>query len=268
VTVTELSALLRFIWFASGFLQLAILVLVFSLHHYRTLPTFAWYIGLNLAQAILLVPVYSHFGFNSGPAYRTFWATQVITMIAQTLASTELLHRALQDYPGIWELTWRLILFAIVVVIGYSWANASRNDQWGLMYADRGYNLTFAVAFILCLLLVRHYSVSIDPVYKVLLGGFCFYSCGAFVSDTLLKQQFMEHFPKYSDVWNESELLIFFAVLAVWIVALRHPVRALSQTLSSPSGGAYEQLGPQINSRLRELNDVLRKFFRKRVVES
>jgi len=265
--VTGLSPLLQIVWFASGVLQLAILVLIFSRRHYRTLPTFGWYIGLNLLQAIVLVPVYSHFGFVSAPAFRTYWGTQVVIMIVQTLASTEILHRALQDYPGIWELTWRLILLAVIVVIAYSWYTADRLDSWGLLSADRGFYLVFAVAFILCLLLIRHYSVSIDPVYKIMLGGFCFYSCGAFVADTVLKAQFLQHFPKYSEVWNESELLIFFTVLVVWVVALRHPVRVPTKA-APPSAGAYEVVGPQVNQQLQKLNDTLRKFFRRQAAES
>jgi hypothetical protein len=266
--VTGLSTFLRLIWLASGVLQFSILALIVFRRHYRTLPMFAWYTALNLAQALVMLPVYSHFGFASLVAYRTYWATEVITMVVHTLASTEILHRALEDYPGIWELAWRLILAAVVVVIAYSWLTANRNDAWGLMYADRGYYLTSAVAFVLCLLLVRHYSVAIDPVYKMLLGGFCFYSCGVVVADTLLKQQFTDHFPRYSEVWNEFELLIFFTVLVIWIVALRHPVRVTAQPRTPTSGGAYEQLAPQLNTRLRELNDMLRKFFRKQAAES
>jgi hypothetical protein len=266
--VTDLSTFLRIIWFASGVLQLAILVLVIVRRHYRTLPMFALYIGLNFAQAIILIGVYHHYGFVSAASFRIYWATEVITMIVQTLASAEILHRAVQDYPGIWELVWRVILFAIIAIIGYAWATASSKSEWGLMSAVRGYYFTFAIAFVLCLLVVRHYSISIDPVYKILLGGFCFYSGGSFVADTLLKQQFIEHFPRYSEVWNRSELLIFFAVLVVWVVALWHPVRVSAQTPSIPTGGAYEQLGRQVNARLREMNDTLRKFFRKHVAES
>jgi hypothetical protein len=269
--VKDLSALVRIIWFASEILQLAILALIVVRRHYRTLPMFASFVGLNLAQALVMAGVYHHYGFVSGPAFHIYWATEVITMIAQTLASTEILHRALQDYPGIWELVWRVILFSIIVIIAYAWTTANQKDEWGLLSAVRGYYLTFAIAFVLCLLVVRHYSISIDPVYKLLLGGFCFYSCGCFVSDTLLQKLFLDHFPRYSDVWNASELLIFFAVLMVWVVALRHPVRAAarppSHTPSMPTGGAYETLAPQINSQLREMNDTLRKFFQKRVVE-
>jgi len=225
---------------------------------------FAWYMGLNLAQAMIMVEVYSHFGFNSGPSYRIYWATQVIVMIVQTLASTEILHRALEDYPGIWELVWRVILFAIIAIIGYAWATANSKDGWGLWAVHRGYYFTFAVAFVLCLLVVRHYSISIDPVYKVLLGGFCLYSCGVIVADTLVKSLFLQNFSRYSDVWNGFELLLFFAVLLVWVVALRHPVRvSASSQPSQATGGAYESVSPQVNASLREMNDTLRKFFGK-----
>jgi hypothetical protein len=267
--MTGLSMFLRSTWLASGVLQVAILALILFRRHYRTLPLFACYVGLNLAQAIVLVAVYSHAGFSSGFAFSAFWTTQVITMIAQTLASTELLHRALQDYPGIWELAWRLILFAVSIVIVYSWATANRNDQWGLLSADRGYNLTFAVAMVSCLLLVRYYSISIDPVYKALLGGFCFYSCGIILADTVLKSQFLHHFPAYSDVWNDSEMLVFFVVLVVWAVALRNPVRVLTQAPAGNDRGSayYEQFAPQVNAQLRQLNDTLRKFFRKQATQ-
>ena len=77
--------------------------------------------------------VYSHYGFRSEQAYHTYWALEVIIMVVQTLASTELLHRALQDYPGIWELTWRVILVAVIATMGVAWATANSSDQWGLM---------------------------------------------------------------------------------------------------------------------------------------
>jgi hypothetical protein len=265
--VTGLSTFLRVIWIASGVLQLAILVLIFVRRHYRYLPLFSMYIGLNLAQAVILFNVYKHYGFNSAPSFRIYWATQVLTMIAETLASTELLRRALQDYPGIWELSWRIILFAILVVIGYSWTTANRTDQWGLLYAIRGYYIIFAVAFIACLLLARHYSIAIDRVYQVLIGGFCFYACGSFVADTLLKQQVLQSFPKYSEVWNSSEMLIFFVVLIAWTVALWHPVRVSAEG-PGPGDVNYETFAPQVNARLRELNDSLRKFFGRQVSES
>lgn len=267
--MTGLSTFLQIIWIASVALQAIILFLVLFRRHYRTLPMFAWYVSLNFAQAFLLFWVYSHFGFASQSAFHIYWWSEVIIMIVQTLASTEIVRRALQDYPGIWELAWRLILCGVLVIVAYSWYTANSKDAWGLMTADRGYRFVFAVAFISCLLLIRHYSISIDPVYKTLLGGFCFYSCGVIIADTLLKAQFLEHFPSYAEVWNESELLLFVGVLAIWIVALRQPVRVFAKPRDSSGDGAayYDQLAPQLNAQLRELNDTLRKFFGKRATQ-
>lgn len=258
-----LSTFLKIIWLASAVLQLAILVLVVVRRNYRAVPTFTWYIGLNLAQAFIMLGVYSHFGFRSEQAYHTYWALEVIIMVVQTLASTELLHRALQDYPGIWELTWRVILVAVIATIGVAWATANSNDQWGLMAAHRGYHSIFAVAFVLCLLLIQRYAISIDMVFKILVGGFCLYSCGTIFADTLLKLQYVKQSKAYAEVWNYSELLLFVVVLVVWIVALRHPVRVRAQQPNFVGGAAYEVMAPQVNAQLRAINDSLRKFFDK-----
>jgi hypothetical protein len=267
--VTDFSIFLQVIWFGAEALQVAILALILARRHYRKLPLFSLYIGLNVAQTIICAYVYKQFGFHSETAYWTYWATQIVTMIAQTLASTELLRRALQDYPGIWELSWRIILFSIIVLIGYCWATANTKDQWGLLYGVRGYYVIFALAFTACLLLARHYSIPIDPVYQALIGGFCFYACGSFVADTVLEKQFSQSFPKYSEVWNSSKMLLFFATLVVWTVALWHPVRATAQGPGAGDGDIdYRNFSPQVNARLREMNDSLRKFFGRQAPES
>jgi hypothetical protein len=253
-------------WAASAALQILIAALIISRRHYRTLPLFSSYILLNLCQAALLFPVYAHFGISSNVSFRVFWTSQAIIMVAQTLASTELLHRALSDYPGIWALAWRLVMLAVVIVVLYSWATADRASEWGLLSADRGYYLTFSVAMVSCLLLVRYYSISIDPVYKALLGGFCFYSCSFVVIDTLYKALSQLNYPAF-DVWNNSELIAFSVVLVAWAVALRHSVRVPALQASSASQPPYDQISPQLNARLRELNDVLRRFFRSQAVQ-
>lgn len=258
-----LSTSIKLIWLASGILQFAILTLVALRRNYRALPTFTWYIGLTLTQAFISVYVYSHYGFYSEQAYHTYWAIEIFVMILQTLASTELLHRALQDYAGIWELTWRVILISVFVVVIYAWTKADRTDEWGLLAVRRGYYLTFAVAFVLCLLLIRRYGISIDPVYKMLVGGFCFNACGSFFADTLLKSQYLMKIKAYADVWNYFQLSIFLIAMAVWIVALRNPVRVRVPAPRLIGGAAYEVLAPQLNAQLREINDSLRKFFDK-----
>jgi hypothetical protein len=61
-------------------------------------------------------------------------------------------------------------------------------------------------------------------------------------------------------------LLIFFAVLIAWAVALWHPVRVSAGPGQGPGGAGvdYETFSPQVNARLRAMNDSLRKFFTRR----
>jgi hypothetical protein len=264
--MANLPPLLLLLWAIGTIVQLSVLFLVIAKRHFRSLPLFAVYIALNLCQAAFIFFVYSRFGYTSHTALRLCWLSEPITLAAQTLAATEVLHRVLRHYAGIWALAWRLIAAAAVVVISYAVASAQQRPEWSLMIANRGYHLTFAVALISCLLVVRFYSIPVDPVYKTLLGGFCVYSCTIVAANTLLQALFLRHFPQFGDVWNYLEMTVFIGVEIAWAVALRHPVREEDKpSLLPPS--TYDRVSPDVNSRLRALNDILSKLLRWRVLQ-
>jgi hypothetical protein len=255
------------IWISSTVIQFSVLFALLVRRHYQSLPTFSIYIGLNLCQAFLLAGAYSRFAFSSHVAAKIFWISESITLVAQALAASEVLHLVLHHYSGIWALAWRLIATAAVVVVCFALANAKETPNWRLMIAHRGYHLTFAVALISCLLLVRVYSIPVEPAYKTLLAGFCVYSCSAVIAGTLLQALVVRQFPKAGDIWNYLEMLVFMGVQVAWAVALRHRVTAIDrQVLRPPSD--YDRISPEVNSRLRELNDVLSKFLRTTAVRS
>jgi hypothetical protein len=249
-----------YIWAFSFLAQICSLYFVVTRRHFRPLPLFFFYLALNILQAAFLVYVYDRFGFTSPQANRLYWISEPITLTAQTLAATELLNRVLRQYRGIWGLAWRLIAAASLFVVVYALASAGREPAWRVMIANRGYHLTFAVALISCLLMVRVYSIPINPIYRVLLGGFCFYSCSVVAGDTFLQALFLSHYPHYGDLWNYFELVVFAAIQVVWAVALRQRIAEEEKTgLLPPS--VYDRLSPKINSRLRQLNDELNKFW-------
>jgi len=263
--MATLPPMMLILWAIESIVQLCILFLIITKRHFRTLPLFSVYIALLLCQSAFLFFVYSQFGFNSHLARQLSWLSEPLPLTAQALAATELLHRVLRHYAGIWALAWRLIAAAGVLVICYASASAQRTPDWRLMIANRGYHLTFAVALICCLLLVRFYSIPVDPFYKALLGGFCVFSCAAVVANSLLQTLFLGHFPKFSEVWNYLEMVVFLGVQIAWTVALRHSIRVENKpTLLPPS--AYDRLSPEVNSRLRALNDVLSKFWKAQVL--
>jgi hypothetical protein len=259
--MATLPSLILFLWAISSMVQFSVLFLVIAKRHFRALPIFTAYIALNLCQVAFLLFVYSHFGFTSDAAWQASWLSELVILAVQALAATELLHHVLRPYAGIWALAWRLIAAAAVIVISYAAASAQQRPDWILLTANRGYHLTFAVALVSCLLLVRFYSIPVDPVYKMLLGGFCVFSCAVVAANTLLQILFLRRFPESGEIWNYLEIVVFTGVQIAWAVALRHPVRVENKpTLLPPS--SYDRISPEVNSRLRALNDVLSKFFR------
>lgn len=249
-----------YIWAFSILAQICSLYFVVARRHFRPLPLFSFYLAINILQVAYLIYVYDRFGFTSREANRLYWISEPFTLAAQTLAASELLNRVLRQYRGIWGLVWRLVAAATLFVVGYALASADREPAWRVMIANRGYHLTFAVALISCLLMVRVYSIPINPIYRVLLGGFCLYSCSVVAGDTFLQALFLSHYPHYGDLWNYFELVVFAVIQVVWAVALRRRIPEEEKTELLPSS-FYDRLSPRINSRLRQLNDELNKFW-------
>ena len=253
------------LWAIETIVQLTVLFLVVVKRHVHTLPLFFLYIALNLCQAAFLFFVYSLNGFTSPTARELSWLSEQVILTAQALAAAEVLHRVLRHYAGIWALAWRLIAAAAVIVICYASASAGLLPHWRLMIANRGFHLTFAVALISCLLLVRFYAIPIDPLYKALMGGFCILSCTIVVDNTLFQALFLRHYPNSGVIWNYVEMVVFIGVQMVWALALRHPIRANDKPALLPPA-TYDRLSPDVNSRLRDLNDVLSRFLRLQVL--
>jgi hypothetical protein len=249
------------LWAVSILVQTIVLALVISNRHFRTLPFFAVYSVLNLCQAAFLIFVYSKFGYTSQEAREMYWISEPITLTAQALAAGEVLHRVLWAYVGIWGLAWRLIAAATSIVVFYAAVSAEKTPEWRLLIANRGFHLTFAVGLVSCLLLVRSYAIPVDPVYKALLGGFCFFSCIVVADNTLLQLLFVRRHPGFGNTWNYLEMVAFIGVQSVWAVALRQPIRAGEKpTLLPPS--TYDRISPEVNAGLRRLNDILSRLWR------
>lgn len=251
------------VWVLSTVAQLAVLGLLISRGSFRKLPFFTTYVALNLCQAGLLFSAYSIWG-TSSEAIQTFaWFSEYITLLAAALATTEILEVTLRPYQGIWGLGWRALLLvsAIVIILvvmaarGH-WASA----HW--FELDRGYHLTFATALIACLLLIRYYSISVPSVYKMILGGFCFFSCMQVLIYTLIQALLLKKFYDYSSIWQSATMLVFTAVQLVWVAALRKPLPVVDRKPSSLLDSDYQRLSPEINQQLRLVNEKLLRLWK------
>jgi hypothetical protein len=127
---------------------------------------------------------------------------------------------------------------------------------------NRGYHLTFAAAVIACLLLVRYYSIPVPAAYKMILGGFCLYSCTEILIHTVLETLAKKWFDAYEPFWQSAPTLSFVVVQFIWVAALWKPLPIEVRKAPPPSNSVYQRLSPEINERLRELNEKLLRIWK------
>jgi hypothetical protein len=250
------------LWACSALAQLTALTLLFSRNSFRKLPLFTAYTALNFSQVIYLVIVYSTSGLTTDRTLDLAWYSECVTLFAQGWATAEILKVTLRPYQGIWGLVWRalagtsiFIVLLVALTTQGDWARA----KW--FELNRGYHLTFAAAVIACLAVVRYYSIEVPRAYKIILGGFCFYSCTEILLNTVLQPLLKARYSDYEAVWQSVTMLSFLAVEIVWVAALWRPL-PVDARQAPPSDSVYQQLSPEINKRLRELNEKLLQLWK------
>jgi hypothetical protein len=262
--MSALPLYVRSVWACSVIAQLLVLALLLLKGNFRKLPFFTTYVGLNLCQAALIyiALTYWHPGSDSSTYKIIGWASEAATLVVQALATTELLRLVLNPYRGIWGLAWRILAGISTVVVTFVVVDALKNIDWAIVVADRGYHLTFATAVIVWLLFIRYYAVVVPPAYKLLLGGFCFYSCMIILINTIIQAIWYRNNPYMEPVWQAATIMSFAIVQVAWAAALRKPlpVEAPRQNVDSPS--LYFGVSPVINEQLRLLNERLMRLWK------
>jgi hypothetical protein len=250
------------VWAASFVVQLALCGILITFRHFRRLPFFTAYVCLNLCQALFLYRIYRSYGELSQTAYLAAWWSEAITLLARLFATVEILHLVLISYRGIWGLAWRLLAVTSVVVLicvaVASWGDA----RLALMRADRGYHLIFAAALISCLALIRYYFICVEKAYKVLLLGFCFYSCVKILLDTVVYDFLYQQRSQYASIWQILAVSPYLLVLLFWGAALVHPLPTMREQQAVLPTSAYGRISPEINLQLQAINRQLMSFFK------
>lgn len=186
------------IWACSILAQLIALTLLLLRRNANKIPFFTAYIVLNLCQAGFMLVLVLISTLSPGTFAKLSWLSEAITLLAQAVATAEILGLTLRPYPGIWGLAWRaLVVVSSLVVLILVWVSHARETEQLWFQLNRGYHLTFATAVIACL------------------------------------------------------------ALTIWIVALWKPFPVDDRQIASPSDSTYLRLSPEINERLREINEKL-----------
>jgi hypothetical protein len=249
----------QMLWAVNTATEVLVLVLLLVRKNYRAYPAFTFYIFTNLAQAILLFITYRRWGFSSSWLFA--WGTQIVVACARALAVAEVCGHFLSSYPGIWALARRLLVGCAGLVLLYSGLTARHRWELALSSADRGLELSIAAVIVLIFLFARYYHVRIEHTDRSLAIGLCLYSCFRALNDTFLER----YLYGYTTLWSVLGLLAFFASLCLWSWALRKSRTETAAEENLLPLEVYQSFTPQINLRLRSLNDQLCKIWKPEV---
>ena len=255
--MVELAQFQQTLWAVNVAVGLFLAVLLILSRNYRVYPAFSFYIFVNLIQAFLLFITYRRWGFSSVALWRMGSATEAAVLFARALAVAEVCRHLLSRYRGVWSLAWRILLLFAGLVSCYS-ILAARHD-WRLAFpiAHRGLELSIATVIVTLLLFARYYDVEAEHGVRSLAIGFCLYSCFAVLNLTLLERLLYD----YTMLWNLLGMLAFLASLSLWTWALRKPHSEAESTEILLPAGVYQSITPEINLRLRSLNEYLGQFW-------
>jgi hypothetical protein len=247
----------RALWVVTVLLEAGLLVLLLYRKNHRAFPYFFAYALINFLQNVVLFECYRIGGFRSRATTMIAWGSQGLVILIRALAVAEICRRVLAKYRGIWALTGRVLLVTAGFVLLYSWAIARGSWQFAILNSDRAVELAIAAVIVMLFTFAHYYEVGVEPAVRTLAIGFLLYSCFFVLNDTILESRLH----RYTALWNLLGTLSFLASLVIWNWALREKQPEATLAPEMLSDDVYRQMTPEINSRLRAVNDQLNHFW-------
>jgi hypothetical protein len=255
--MAETFTLNLLLWRVTFLLNAGLIVLLLWRKNHRILPFFFLYALLDFLHGVVIFESYRVWGFYSAISFKIAWGTQGLVIVARALAVAEICRRVLVKYGGIWGLGWRIFVAVATLVLAYSWAVGGHRWQLVAVTADRSLELAIAVAILVLFLFINYYQVAVEPAVRFLAIGFFLYSCFLVLNDTVLERWLTD----YVALWNLLGTLAFLASLLLWSWALRGPLSEMTLNPELLPPGHYQSLSPDINARLKALNEQLSHFW-------
>jgi hypothetical protein len=259
--MTGLANSVLLVWGISVAVQAVVCFVLIFKGQFRKLPFFTSFVAVNICQAVYLYIVFAQFGIKSVTTTWLAWLSEPAILLLRTFATAEVLRLILKSYPGIWGLAWRVLAVGFGGVLAYAAIESGRNIPWAIAVLDRGYHLAFTVALVAGLLLIRYYSIPVEPLYKVILAGFCFYSCTIVLANTVGQWVFLRGFRNYQPIWQFTITAIYAGIQVDWAVELWKTAPSEESRPTLMASSLYQQISPQINERLYALNEQLSQFW-------
>lgn len=252
----DISNSLLVIWLLNVSLEILLVILLLVNRSWRVYTAFLCYLLANLLQASLLYVTYSHFGFASLFAKRTSWLSQVPVTFMRGWIIVELWNQILARYRGIWALAWRafcilaIVLVSIsVVFVGFDWRRA-------VVRADHAISLTMVILLVILFVFARLYGIAVPHAVRSISTGFILYLGFGVLNDNIF-----EHFlGRFGNFWTVLSMLSFLASALLWVWAFRRPLEQPAEDFDLLPRETYYAITPELNRRLRLLNERLSRI--------
>lgn len=248
-------------WLAGFFLELCVCALATLRGLFRRLPFFFGYLVLVVSTEAAIWLTYYFAGMQSLGAFWIYWTTQAVLLVARAAVIAEICRKILRPYPGIWKLC-RGVLIAIGAILVTGAAVAARHSgayiHSIILTADRGLELAIVGILLFAVAFSRYYRVRIEPFIALLALGLGSYSAVQIANNTILN----EWLGSYFRWWNQVHALSFNIATLIWLAALWKPLPEPQKAPVLLDQESYDNLQPQVNFRLRQLNARLTEMLR------
>jgi len=253
-----LSNFILAIWSLNVGLQVFVVVLLLVHRSWRSYPAFLYYLVANLLQGCLAYVIYSHYGSSSIWAKRVYWSTQIPISAIRAWIVVALWHHILGAYRGIWALAWRVFAVLAGILLALSIVFSGLHLDYGVVLrADRALALTTVILLVALFVFARLYGIAVPQTVRLVSIGFLLY-----LSFNVLNDQLGEHLLwPYANVWRVLNMLSFTASAVLWAWAFLKPAETPAKHLFLLPRDIYYSLTPELNRRLRVVNERLSRIW-------
>jgi hypothetical protein len=257
----QVGASLSFLWYLTMLLDVVLAALLLRRRAFRSFPFFTIFIFVSIARSFALWSVYRVSGFSSRQAFKVYWITQIILLVARGAVCAELCRYVLRRYSKrFWFIARNILLTIAAGIILYAALDSLHvlfRVSSLIVAAERGLELSIALVLVALLLVALRYPIVIPRTPFLLVIGLCFYSLVQTLNNTLI-HWLSGQFP----AWNNFRIIAFQASLLLWILAFMgrdsdsedKPIDIVSE--------AYPKYEKEISQRLRALDGDLEEITR------
>jgi hypothetical protein len=248
-------------WSATTFLGMLVCAVALRRDLFRRLPYFTTYLLLLISREVAWWVAYHLMDPLSRATLTLYWLMQAVLLVARGAAIAEICWRLLGPYPGIWKLSRGFLLLIAGALIAAAAVAAHRNGPKlapVVLTAERGLELAVVGILLFGLAFCRHYGIRIEPPILLVALGLGLYSAIQVANNTFFQGPHSGSFVLWSAVRHFS----FDLALVTWCVALWKPLPAPQPAPVLLEREVYNNIAPQVNSRLRELNSKLSEMLK------